>query len=594
MMTRNRLANLRILMKKHKLDGYLVASADPHSSEYLPECWKRRHFITGFTGSAGEAAITLNSGSLWTDSRYFVQAGIELKGSGIKLMRLGVPGTPAISEWLGSQLKKNARIGFDPQVVSQTQYEQFKREFAALFLNLVRVKANLVDAVWTDRPALPGDPIEIQPLDYAGEAIASKLRRLRKALKEKGATAHVIASLDIIAWLFNIRGKDIQYNPYVVAYALITDKKAYLFTDMKKVTPAVRRMFGRQVEIRRYESFESVISRLGSRNVVLIDPANTSHWIADLIPKRVKRVFCDSPIVMMRAMKNATELRGAVKAHVRDGVAMCRFLHWLEETIPGGEVNEINAAEKLASFRAKSKLYRGDSFDPIVGYAEHGAIVHYSAKPESCAKIRPHGILLIDTGGQYQDGTTDITRTIALSTPTREHKEHFTRVLKGHIAIVTTSFPDGVSGGQIDAFARRALWDAGTNYGHGTGHGVGSYLGVHEGPQRISPLGFGTALQPGMILSNEPGSYLEGKFGVRIENLIYVAEDKEKSTPRMRFFHFENLTLCPIDTKLIDKKLMSLHEIRYLNKYHAIVRKKLLPYLKGPDAAWLKRATKTI
>lgn len=594
MTVKNRLASLRLLMKKHNLDAYLVPSADPHSSEYLPECWKRRHFITGFTGSAGEAAITLTSGALWTDFRYYVQAGIELKGSGIKLMKLGFPGTPSISGWLGTQLKKNARVGFDPQVVSQSQFEQFKSEFAALSLNLVRIKANLVDTVWTDRPALPADPIEIQPLDYAGEAVSSKLKRLRKVLKEQGATAHIIASLDIIAWLFNIRGQDIQFNPYVVSYALITEKKAYLFTDLKKVTPAVRRALGKQVEIRKYDSFESAISRLGSSNTVLIDPSNTSHWIVDAIPKQVKRVFGQSPVIMMRALKNATELRGAVRAHVRDGVAMCRFLRWLEEAVPGGETNEINAAEKLVSFRAKSKLYRGDSFDPIVGYAEHGAIVHYSAKPDSYSKINPRGILLLDTGGQYQDGTTDITRTITLSTPTREQKEHFTRVLKGHIAIVTTRFPAGVAGGHIDAFARRALWDAGFNYGHGTGHGVGSYLGVHEGPQRISPMECKTALQPGMIISNEPGSYLEGKFGVRIENLIYVVEDKQHSTPRAHFYRFENLTFCPIDTRLIEKKLLTTDEIRYLNNYHALVRTKLLPHLKGADAAWLRKATKAI
>jgi Xaa-Pro aminopeptidase len=594
MKTQKSLSEIRALMKKHKLDAYLVPSADPHQSEYLPEFWKRRHFITGFTGSAGETAITMKSGALWTDSRYFVQASIELKGSGIRLMKLGIPGTPSIPKWLGSQLKKHARVGYDPQVLSQNQYVQYKQELTALGFDLVRVKTNLVDQVWSERPTLPGAPIEIQPVAYSGETVSSKLRRLRNALKVQGATSHVIASLDTIAWLFNIRGKDILFNPLVVAYALITDSKAYLFTDLKKVTPALRRALGKQVEIRKYDSFESVVSRIGGRNVVLIDPATTSRWIVDLIPKKVKQIYAASPIIMMRALKNKTEIRGAVKAHVRDGVAVCRFLHWLEENVSGGAVNEISAAVKLASFRAKSKLYRGDSFDPIVGYAEHGAIVHYSASPGSCSKIHPRGLLLIDTGGQYQDGTTDITRTIALSSPTREQKEHFTRVLKGHIAIVTTRFPAGVTGGHLDAFARRALWDQGLNYGHGTGHGVGSYLGVHEGPHSISPLRFNVALQPGMVLSNEPGSYLEGKFGIRIENLIYVTEDKEYSTSQSAFYRFENLTLCPIDTRLIDKKLMTADEIRYLNDYHSLVRKKLLPYLKGSDAAWLRRVTKAL
>jgi Xaa-Pro aminopeptidase len=594
MASRQSLANLRDLMKKHRLDAYLVPSSDPHQSEYLPEAWKRRHFITGFTGSAGIAVITHHSGALWTDSRYFLQASIELRGSGIQLMKLGVPGTLSIPKWLSLQLKKGARIGFDPQLVSQSQYESYSKEFAELGLEFVRIKANLVDKVWQDQPLVPMNPIEIHSKKYAGESVASKLNRLRKELKKCGANAHVVASLDMIAWLFNIRGTDIEYNPLAVAYALVTDSKAYLFTHPRKVTPALKRALGKQVEIRHYDSFESALNRMGSRNVVWIDKNCTSRWIVEAIPANVKRVYCDTPILLMRAQKNADEIRGAIKAHVRDGAAVCKLLYWLDENVSSGYVNEINAAEALAAFRAKSPMYRGESFDPIFGYGEHGAIIHYSAKPETCSKIRSHGMLLIDTGGQYADGTTDITRTICMGTPTSEQKNHFTRVLKGHIGIVTSAFPAGTTGGQLDSFARRALWEGGFNYGHGTGHGVGSYLGVHEGPQRISPTAQGAQLQPGMIVSNEPGSYLAGRFGVRIENLIYVTIDKERTSPDTTFYRFENLTICPIDSRLIDKRLMTPGEIRYLNQYHAMVRKKLLPLLRGPVATWLKRATKAI
>jgi Xaa-Pro aminopeptidase len=587
MASRQNLAKLRDIMKKHRLDAYLVPSSDPHQSEYLPKAWKRRHFITGFTGSAGNAAITQKSGALWTDSRYFLQASIELRGSGIQLMKLGVPGTPSIPKWLSLQLKKGARIGFDPQLISQSQYESLSKEFAELKLEFVRIKANLIDKVWQDQPSVPMFPIECHPTNYAGETLSSKLNRLRKELKKNGANVHVIASLDMIAWLFNIRGKDIEFNPLAVAYALVTDSKAYLFTHPRKVTPALKRALGKQVEIRHYDSFESALRRIGSRSIVWIDKNSTSRWIVEAVPPAVRRIYCDTPILLMRAQKNTVEIRGAAKAHIRDGVAMCRFLHWLEENVSSGNVNEINAAEVLAGFRAKSQLYRGDSFDPIFGYGEHGAIIHYSAKLETCSKIRAHGLLLIDTGGQYADGTTDITRTICMGAPTSEQKNHFTRVLKGHIGIVTSIFPAGTTGGQIDAFARRALWEGGFNYGHGTGHGVGSYLGVHEGPQRIAPGAHGTPLQPGMIISNEPGSYLAGRFGIRIENLIYVTQDKERSSSDNTFYRFENLTICPIDTRLINKRLMTPDEIRYLNQYHAMVRKKLLPYLKGPAAKWL-------
>ncbi|HEY3294551.1 MAG TPA: aminopeptidase P family protein [bacterium] len=593
---KSRLSALRKLLAAYRIQAYVVPSTDAHQSEYVPTFWHRREWISGFTGSAGDVAITPLKAALWTDGRYFLQAEAQLSGSGISLMKLGMPGTPTIAAWLGKQLKKGNRVGVDPRLFSVAQFQKMKADLDAAGIELVSIESNLIDDLWADQPAAPDGIIETHPVAYSGERFQDKLKKVRKAMHAAGATGHVIAALDCIAWLFNIRGSDVLHNPVVIAYAIVTDKEALLFTDPAKLTPEVLRAFGQSVTVKPYDDFRAALIKLSkSGGPVWLDPNTTNQWIADLIKPRASLMLKDSPIVMMKSLKNAVEIRGARKAHVRDGAAMVKFLYWLDQTAGREKLTEISVAEKLEGFRAKSKLFRGVSFDSIIGYAGHGAIIHYSATPETDVPIRRKGILLVDSGGQYLDGTTDITRTISLSPPSVLQKDQFTRVLKGHIQVVMARFPHGTAGRQIDTLARKALWDAGYDYNHGTGHGVGSYLSVHEGPQSISyARDTGIALQPGMVISNEPGYYAAGEYGIRTENLIYVVQDKENSRDGKVFLTFENLTLCPIDTRLINPKLLSPEELRYLNAYHAQVKKVLTPLLDKKEAAWLSKATRPI
>jgi Xaa-Pro aminopeptidase len=593
---KQRIVALRREMAKRGLAAYLVPSADAHMDEYVPCHWRRRAWMSGFTGSAGELVVTRTKAGLWTDSRYFLQAEAQLKGSGIVLMRMGEPTTPNIVTWLARTMPRGSKVGVDPRVIPVAQHKLLAGDLANYDLQLVMVEENLVDKLWTDKPEAEGGPMEVHPVKYAGESLSKKLARVRKAMKESGATAHVIAALDSIAWLFNIRGTDVENNPFVISYAIVMDKKATLFTDRRKVDASVRRAFGRHVVVKPYKDLREAVKSLAKpTEKVWLDPGTTNQWIAELLTPKARLLLKESPIVLYKAMKNDTELAGAKAAHVRDGAAMVRFLTWLDRAVRRQSVTEISLAEKLEEFRELDPLYRGPSFDTIAGYAGHGAIIHYSATPQTNARVRPTGILLIDSGGQYLDGTTDITRTISLSKPTPEQKDRYTRVLKGHLALLLTPFPVGTSGKQIDTLARKALWDSGLNYGHGTGHGVGSYLGVHEGPQSISPTrDTGVPLRPGMVCSNEPGYYAPGKYGMRIENLVFVAEIKRRSNGQVPFLKFENLTLCPIDTRLIEKSLLTSDELAYLNSYHAQVRKSLLPHLNHAEAAWLEKATRPI
>jgi len=596
MTTKARVAALRALMKKSRLHAYLIPSADAHLNEYVPTFWRRREWISGFTGSAGDVVITLKKAALWTDGRYFLQAGDQLAGSGITLMKLGVPGTPTIPLWLSKQLGKGQRVGVDPRVLSLAQFAKMKGELADFSIELIPLERNLVDALWEDQPPAPVGPVEVHPVKYAGERFQDKIKRVRKAMRDAGARAHVVSALDCVAWLFNIRGSDVQHNPVVIAYAIVTEKKATLFVDRKKVTPELRRAFGKSAEIREYAAMRAALIRLArGGGPVLLDPAATSQWIAGLLSPRAKLILRESPIMLMKAAKNSSEIRGMRQAHVRDGVAMVKFLYWLEQSLGRRRVSEITIAEKLEELRSRSRLFRGLSFDTIVGYGPHGAVIHYSATPETDVPIRRKGLMIVDSGAQYLDGTTDITRTLCLSAPATAQKNEYTRVLKGHIQVALASFPVGASGRQLDTLARKALWDAGLDYGHGTGHGVGAYLSVHEGPQSISNRDTsGTPLAPGMVVSNEPGYYQAGEYGMRIENLVYVTRDKEHSTRERAFLKFENLTLCPIGTKLIDARLLTRAEIRYFNAYHARVRKVLTRFLTKPEAAWLKKVTRPI
>lgn len=596
MKIRQRVAALRVLMVKHRVDAYLAPSTDAHQSEYVPTLWRRREWISGFSGSSGDVVITARSAALWTDGRYFLQAASELAGSGITLMKLGQPGTPTIAGWLSRQLKRGSRVGVDPRLLSGSLYRNLRNDLAKAGIDLVSVETNLIDVLWIDRPEPPSGTVEPHPVRYSGLSYKNKLKAVRGAMRDAGAGAHVISALDAIAWLFNIRGSDVLHNPVVIAYAIVTAKRALLFVaEPRRVAPEIRRAFGKHVLIRNYSGFRTELQRLSrSRDPVWVDPTATNQWIFDLL-KNARLITSESPITLSKAQKNTVELRGARAAHVRDGAALVRFLHWLDEVVGREPVTEISAADKLLEFRRRSGLFRGLSFDTISGYAEHGAIIHYSATPRTDVRLRRKGLYLIDSGAQYLDGTTDITRTVALGKPTREQRAHFTRVLKGHIQLATQTFPQGTAGRQLDTLARKFLWDAGLDYGHGTGHGVGSYLSVHEGPQSIShSRDTGVPLAPGMICSNEPGYYQPGEYGIRIENLIYVVTDPEHSKSGRMFLTFENLSLCPIDLTLIEPALLTRDEIRYLNAYHAEVRHKLARLLNKKEAAWLAKATRPI
>lgn len=596
MQTKQKISALRGEMKKRGLGAYIVPSSDAHMDEYVPRCWRRREWVSGFTGSAGEVAVTMSKAALWTDGRYFLQAESQLTGSGIALMRQGEANAPTIAGWLGSQLKPGARIGVDPKVVSIAQFRRLKSDLEHHGLQLVAYEENLVDRLWTDKPEDDGGPVEVHPVKYAGESVAHKLGRVRKAMAGAGATAHVIAALDSIAWLFNIRGTDVENNPVVIAYAIVTKKGATLFADRSKIDKDVKAALGKAVSLQPYDKFRDALKKLAKPSErVWLDPVSTNEWVAEILYDKAKLVMLESPITMLKACKNAAELAGMKAAHVRDGVAMVKFLSWLESAMKKEKLTEISVADKLAEFREQDPMYKGPSFDTIAGYAGHGAIIHYSATPQTNARLTAKGIFLLDSGGQYLDGTTDITRVICFSKPTREQKDQYTRVLKGHLAVTLTPFPAGTAGRQIDTLARKALWDAGLNYGHGTGHGVGAYLSVHEGPQSISPTrDTGVPLAPGMVLSNEPGYYEPGRYGFRIENLVYVTQDKQRSNSKGTFYRFDNLTLCPIETKLIDKHLLTVEEVSYLNSYHARVRKVLSPHLDTRERSWLERATRPV
>ena len=596
MTTREKLRRFRLEMEAAGVDAYLVPSTDPHQSEYVPSCWQRRQWLSGFTGSAGDLLVTAKNAGLWTDGRYFLQASAELAGSGIKLMKQGVPGTPTIPQWLAKSLKSGQTLGVDPRLLSRSQADELRRHLDMAGAKLKLLDQNLVDRVWADRPTPSKAPVEVLSARYAGESVRAKLKRVRKAMAGRRVEAHVLTTLDAIAWLFNVRSTDVDYNPVVIAYAVVTPDRALLFTDPDKISERVRRALAPAVDLLPYAEVGKELSRLNrARARVWADGRTTNAWVLAKL-SRCELVTEMTPIATMKARKNEAEIAGSRAAHLRDGVAMVRFLRWLEEAVPGGQVTELSAAARLRELRAEGDLFRGESFEAIVGYGPHGAIIHYAADEASDAALSPEGILLVDSGAQYLDGTTDITRTVLLGgSATDEERDRFTRVLKGHIAIARARFPGGTPGRQIDTLARWALWEVGLNYNHGTGHGVGSYLSVHEGPQSISPVRcVGIPLEPGNILSNEPGFYKEGAFGIRIENLVLVVEDRQHSDAEDTWLGFETLTLCPIDKRLVEPDLLTDAEREWLDGYHVRVRDALSPHLEKADAAWLERATRPL
>jgi Xaa-Pro aminopeptidase len=588
-----KLKALRALMKQHKIAAYYVPSADPHLSEYLPEDAKRRAWLSGFTGSAGELLVGRREAGLWTDGRYYYQGAMQLEGSTIDLMKQGRPETPDMAAWLRDRLKKGEALGIDPRLMSMTQAHNLETELAPHGIKVKAITANLVDRIWEDRPEPSLAPLEVHPTRYAGETVKSKLGRVRAAMAEAGCRVHVVGALDAVAWLLNIRSRDILYTPVAVSYVVLTDGDCTLYVDPRKVTGKVIEHLAKLAIIKDYREIGPDLKTLAHRKPrVWLDPDTTNRWI------ETRLRGCDvhearSPIMAMKAVKNARQQDGIRAAHVRDGVAMVKFLKWLEEAVPAGGVTEISAAEKLRDFRAEAREFRDLSFDTISGYAGNGSIIHYSADEQSNAKLRPRGLYLIDSGGQYPDGTTDITRTVALGKPGKRMKECFTRVLTGTIDCTMTPFPSGTVGRRIEMFARRNLWLAGLDYAHGTGHGVGQYLGVHEGPHSLKDIA-----TPGVVAGNlfsiEPGCYEDGKFGIRCENLAFTVRDEKLSSEDREWLRFETITLCPFDLSLVEPTLMTAEQIQWLNAYHQRVYRELGPLLDKEHRSWLRAATRAI
>lgn len=588
-----RLARLRELMKREHLSAFIFPSTDAHQSEYVADHWRGREWISGFNGSAGTAVVTMKSAALWTDSRYFLAAEEQLEGTEYQLMRLKMEGTPTIAEWLGKELQdvQSPEVGLDGMVNSYNYVKDLSYSLRKLGGITLRTNLDPLEQIWENRPSLPANPVEIQPLEYAGETLVSKVARIRKSLRELHADGMLVSALDDIAWTLNLRGTDVHCNPVFVSYLLIESDKVSLFVDDNKLSPEVKQYLqDNQVSLYNYNKVEKCLESYSEYNI-LLDGDETSYYLWKTV-KCQEIVAAASPIPAMKAVKNEAEIEGYRSAMLKDGVAMVKFLKWLKPAVEAGGQTEISIDEKLTSLRAEQKLFRDISFDTIAGYAQHGAIVHYEATPETDVVLKPEGLFLIDSGAQYQDGTTDITRTIALGGVSEEMKHIYTLVLKAHIQLELVKFPDGASGTQLDAVGRECMWREGYNFLHGTGHGVGSYLCVHEGPHQIRMEWMPTPLRAGMTLTDEPGLYLAGKFGVRIENTVLISD--YMSTEFGKFLQIEPLTLCPIDTTPIDVDMLLPEEIDWLNAYHHSVCEKLSPFLDEEEKIWLENATKPI
>lgn len=588
-----RLARLRELMKREHLSAFIFPSTDAHQSEYVADHWRGREWISGFNGSAGTAVVTMKSAALWTDSRYFLAAEEQLEDTEYQLMRLKMEGTPTIAEWLGKELQdvQSPEVGLDGMVNSYNYVKDLSYSLRKLGGITLRTNLDPLEQIWENRPSLPANPVEIQPLEYAGETLASKVVRIRKSLRELHADGMLVSALDDIAWTLNLRGTDVHCNPVFVSYLLIESDKVSLFVDDNKLSPEVKLYLqDNQVSLYNYNKVEKCLESYSEYNI-LLDGDETSYYLWKTV-KCQEIVAAASPIPAMKAVKNEAEIEGYRSAMLKDGVAMVKFLKWLKPAVEAGGQTEISIDEKLTSLRAEQKLFRDISFDTIAGYAQHGAIVHYEATPETDVVLKPEGLILIDSGAQYQDGTTDITRTIALGPVSEEMKHIYTLVLKAHIQLELVKFPDGALGTQLDAVGRECMWREGYNFLHGTGHGVGSYLCVHEGPHQIRMEWMPTPLRAGMTLTDEPGLYLAGKFGVRIENTVLISD--YMSTEFGKFLQIEPLTLCPIDTTPIDVDMLLPEEIDWLNAYHHSVYEKLSPFLDEEEKIWLENATKPI
>lgn len=586
-----RIGRLRQCLREQSLSAFIIPSTDPHSGEYVPDHWKTREWISGFTGSAGTAVITLDNAALWTDSRYFLQAADQLEGTGISLMKDRLPDTPSIPEWLGRILSPGAVVGVDGWVnpIGETQAlrDALTREGLSL-----RTDFDPVGTLWNDRPTLPDTPVTIHPLEYAGVACHEKVDAIRKKLVACGAEGILLSTLDDIAWTLNLRGSDVHCNPVFVSYLLLTVHECILYVRPDKLTPEVKAYLAQEgVDTEAYEDLTEDLHDYPYATLCL-DPGRTNEAVHQAVNPLTRILLAESPVPLMKAVKNEAEIRGFHAAMLRDGVAMVKFLKWLEEAVPAGNETEMSIDRKLYALRAEQPLFRGISFDTIAGYKEHGAIVHYEATPETDKPLAPEGLLLLDCGAQYADGTTDITRTIALGATTDDERRDYTLVLKGHIGLTRACFPQGTCGTQLDVLAREAMWREGANFLHGTGHGVGAYLNVHEGPHQIRMNHVPTPLCPGMTVTDEPGIYRAGRYGIRTENTLLVVPYCE--TEFGAFYTFEPLTLCPIDTRPIVRSMLTAEEVEWLNAYHRTVYEKLSPLLDEAHRAWLEEKTKQL
>ena len=578
-------------MKKENVDYYIIPSGDSHQSEYVPEYYKGRAYVSGFTGSAGTLLVGIEESYLWTDGRYFIQAEKELNGSGIKLMKMNIPGYPSLIEWIKNNVKEGKTLAFDGSTISTNEYKNYKELSEKNGFN-IKMDKDFLNEIWSDRPELSKEKIFIHDIKYCGRCTSEKLQEVRDEMKKLEGENYVIASLDDIAWLFNIRGNDIAYNPVALAYALISDNEAVLYIDEEKVAnDDKRRLEAQGVTLKPYNDIYKDIKNVTES--IIIDGAKVNGKLYYLISEDVKIIENLNITTSLKAVKNEVEIKNMEVSQVRDGVAMVKFIKWLKENVGKINMTEISASDKLEEIRAKGEYFKGLSFNTIAGYKDHAAMMHYSATEESQYELNSEGMLLIDSGAQYLDGTTDITRTFILGSITEEEKRDFTLVLKSHIALATTIFLKGTNGCNLDAIARRPLWKYGMDYKCGTGHGVGFFLNVHEGPQGIRPFGNTIALEPDMILTNEPGVYKENKHGIRTENTLLVTK-AFKNDEMGEFYKFDTISYCPIDLEGVDVSLLDEEEREWLNNYHRTVYEKLSPYLTEEEKKFLEKETRSI
>lgn len=589
---KKRIEKLRSLMKENKIDAYIIPSFDAHQSEYVAENWKGRQWISGFTGSAGTVVITLDDAGLWTDGRYYIQAEKQLEGSGIRLFKMADLGVPSYTEWLKNTLKEGSTVGFDGSVFSVDLFKGMEKAFKSKNIK-IKIEKDLIDEIWEDRPEIPKELVFLHGIKYAGKSRVEKLNKVRVNMSSKGANYYLLTSLDDIAWLLNIRGNDVPNNPVVISNVLVGEDKCYLFVDASKVTHDIRLELETDgIEIKGYNEIHQILNQLTIDDSIIFDANKTSISMYNSINTDTTKIEEPNITTALKAIKNEVEIENLRNCQVSDGLAMVKFIKWLKESVTKEEITEISAEKMLEAFRRQQDLFVEPSFDTIAGYKDHAAMMHYKATKETQYTLKDEGFFLVDSGGQYFNGTTDTTRTIVLGKLTEEEKRDFTLVLKGNIALSSVKFLEGATGSSLDVLARQPIWEYGLDYKCGTGHGVGFFLNVHEGPQGFRKEPNSVKLEKGMVITNEPGIYKEGKHGVRTENIMLVVE--EEKTEFGQFMSFEAITYCPIDLDGIDKDMLTDKEKQWLNDYHKMVYKRLSPYLDKEHKTWLKKETREI